>query len=112
MKRLRRASTKESEFQGKTGENEPTSNPTKRGRPTRKMVTLAFLLMLLTATITGAVGLVWLGRDDPREAALSQLAWGDRVEKRLDAIIDNGRPQWAESLEDGLDRFLKKLGWS
>jgi hypothetical protein len=39
------------------------------------------------------------------------MDWGNRFERRLDAIIDARRPKWADPLEEKLDKAGKKIGW-
>ena len=58
----------------------------------------------------GASEQAW-GGEDPHEAASPPLAWGDRVERRLDAFIDRVRPKWADRVEARMDAFADRIGW-
>ena len=72
---------------------------------------LAFAVILLIPV--GGVTLYLLGRPLPQEAASASppLAWGDRVERRMDAFIDGVRPKWDDSIEVRLEAFLDRVGW-
>ncbi len=86
--------------------------PTEAKKPRRKWVVSVLIAAMLVLPPLGGVALYLLGREDPRDPALSSLDWGNRVERRLDAFIDGNRPGWADPAEDKLDAFLKKLGWN
>ncbi len=81
---------------------------TRKKRP----VGAVLLTIALSLFVLGSITLYNLGKEDPREAGGPPVAWGDRVERRLDAIIDGSRPPWADRLEARLDGFLRKLGWN
>ena len=86
--------------------------PTDTRNPRHKRKAGAAILaavILLTAMGSGALYL--LGREDPQEATSPPLAWGDRVERRLDAFIDGVRPKWTDHVEARLEAFLDRVGW-
>lgn len=94
--------------------SEVTQTPPQPARkPGRALKVLAVLFaLLLVMILAGSIAFYQLGKPDPRDPKTAQLAWGDRFEKRLDAIIDKNRPAWADSLEARLDAFTKKVGWN
>ena len=64
----------------------------------RTRVSAAAVVAVVTlVALAGGVGLYLLGREDPREANAPSVAWGDRVERRVDAFVDRARPTWATS---------------
>ncbi|GAB4452743.1 MAG: hypothetical protein OHK0029_04240 [Armatimonadaceae bacterium] len=69
------------------------------------------LIAAVVLIVMGGATLFLLGREDPRDPAFAKLAWGDRVEKQLDAFIDGVRPAWADRIEARLDAFLAQRGW-
>jgi hypothetical protein len=87
--------------------------PTDAGNPRqkRKASAAAIPAVVILLTALGGVALYLLGREDPREAASPPLAWGDRVERRMDAFIDGVRPKWADRVEARLEPFLDRIGW-
>jgi hypothetical protein len=87
--------------------------PTDTGNPRqkRKASAAAIPAVVILLTALGGVALYLLGREDPREAASPPLAWGDRVERRMDAFIDGVRPKWADRVEARLEPFLDRIGW-
>lgn len=90
-----------------------TPQPPPPRKPSRALKVLAILFGLLAVMIlTGSVAFYQLGKPDPKDTATSQLAWGDRVERRLDTIIDKNRPPWADRLEARLDALSKRVGWN
>jgi hypothetical protein len=86
--------------------------PTDEKNARRKgQVGIAILAAILLLIGMGGVAFYMLGRPDPSNPASQQMEWGDRVERRLDAIIDARRPKWADPLEEKLDKAGKKIGW-
>jgi hypothetical protein len=73
-------------------------------------IVLAALLLLIAL---GSVTLLVLGRPLPQEAGsdAAQVAWGDRVERRLDAFIERVRPSWADRVEARMEAFADRIGW-
>ncbi|MGC4044582.1 MAG: hypothetical protein QM758_12375 [Armatimonas sp.] len=91
---------------------EATQTPP-RPKPGRALKVLATLFALLSVLMLfGSAALYKLGKVDPRDPATAKLAWGDRVEKRLDAVIDKNRPKWADRLEAKLDGLARRMGWN
>jgi hypothetical protein len=84
------------------------TNPPQKRKASSAAAILAAVILL---TAMGSVSLYLLGREDPQEAASPPLAWGDRVERRLDAFIDGVRPKWADHVEARLEVFLDRIGW-
>lgn len=80
-------------------------------KPLRKLLMRVMLATVILLPAVGGVAFYLLGRVDPQDAATVNLAWGDRVERRLDALIDGSRPKWADRVEDRLDALLDKVGW-
>jgi hypothetical protein len=87
-------------------ERSTTKKPYKK-RQWRPII-LSFGTLLI---VTGAVGLYLLGREDPQEPGSAQMAWGDRVERRLDALIDGIRPEWTNRVEKRMDNVIDRTGW-
>jgi|GEM_PF-3394609 hypothetical protein len=82
-------------------------------RPRRRAnVGAAVVVALTVLVVLGGAALLYLGREDPRDAATVHLAWGDRAERRLDAYIDRVRPAWADRVEARLDGLLDRIGWN
>jgi hypothetical protein len=70
---------------------------------------ILFAMFLLIAM--GSAALSWLGREDPNEPAISQQDWGNRVERRLEAIIDRNKPEWAKRVKGQLDPIADTVGF-
>ena len=85
--------------------------PTDARKPRQNRKASAILAAVILLPAMGGVAFYLLGREDPREAASPPLAWGDRVERRMDAFIDGVRPKWADRLEARMDAFLNRVGW-
>jgi len=86
--------------------------PTDARNPRHKRKASApILAAVILLTAMGSAALYLLGREDPHEAASPPLAWGDRVERRLDAFIDRVRPKWADRVEARMDAFADRIGW-
>ncbi|MES2464268.1 MAG: hypothetical protein V4671_27215 [Armatimonadota bacterium] len=79
-------------------------------KPKRDVTAVIFVAVILLAA-GGSVALYFLGRPLPQETASAPIAWGDRVERRMDAFIDGSRPKWADSLETRLKKFASRAGW-
>jgi hypothetical protein len=93
--------------------------PTDARKPRQKrQASAAILAAVILLTAMGGVAFYLLGRPLPQEAAghagmtaSPPLAWGDRVERRMDAFIDRVRPKWADRIEARLEPFLDRIGW-
>lgn len=83
---------------------------TANARPKRK-VTGPLLAAVALLTAMGSAALYLLGREDPNDPALSQLDWGNRLERRLDAIIDKNRPEWADRVESQAETVADTIGF-
>jgi hypothetical protein len=79
-------------------------------RPKRRTSAVILATVLLLFTL-GSISLYHLGREAPRDPTLSKLAWGDRVEKRMDALIDRLKPKWADRVESRMEGVADKIGW-
>jgi hypothetical protein len=87
--------------------------PTEARKPRQKRkASDAILAAALLLTVMGCVTFYLLGREDPQDAAFSQLSWGDRVERRMDAFIDGVKPQWTERIERRMKGFADRIGWN
>lgn len=86
--------------------------PNDAGHPRgkRQAITKILSAVILLAPMM-ALGLYQLGRPLPQEDASSPLAWGDRVERRIDTFVDGVRPKWADHVEARLDKFADRIGW-
>ncbi len=86
--------------------------PTDARNPRQKrQASPTILAAVILLTAMGSVSLYLLGRPLPQEAAAPPLAWGDRVERRMDAFIERVRPKWADRVEARLELFLDRIGW-
>jgi hypothetical protein len=87
--------------------------PTDAGKPRQKRDTSAAILAAVILLIAiGGAGLYLLGRPLPQKAGSPPLAWGDRVERRMDAFIDGRRPAWTDRVEARLKKFANRVGWN
>jgi hypothetical protein len=86
--------------------------PTDARNPRQKRkASTAILAVVILLTAMAGVAFYLLGREDPQDAASARLAWGDRVERRLDAFIGRVRPKWADRVEARMEPFLDRIGW-
>ena len=92
--------------------------PTDARKPRQKKASAAILAAVILLSAMGSVAFYLLGSPLPPEAAghagmtaSPPLAWGDRVERRMDAFIDRVRPKWADGVEARLEPFLDRIGW-
>lgn len=82
----------------------------KKTRP-KGQVGAVILTVVVLMIALGGVSFYMLGKVDPQDTATAGLPWGDRVERRLDAIIDGRRPPWTDRLERRMESFLNGIGW-
>jgi hypothetical protein len=80
-------------------------------RPKRE-ANAAILVAVILLLVMGSAALFMLGQPLPQEDAAAPLAWGDRVERRMDAFIDGRRPEWADAIEARMKGLKGKIGWN